>query len=123
MFVGSQAVCLTTGRGLGQAEQALEVLASVQASRERPFLALQELVLRHAKGVCGCVCVFLAWDEPRRELVRQLSRLGLPVLVLVVVEAGRVASVDKHPNSERPEHFHILEAGRISEGLQQVRLK
>jgi uncharacterized protein (DUF58 family) len=35
MFVGSQAVCLTTGRGLGQAEQALEVLASVQASRER----------------------------------------------------------------------------------------
>jgi hypothetical protein len=56
-------------------------------------------------------------------LGEELSRLGLPVLVLVVVEAGRVASVDKHPNSERPEHFHILEAGRISEGLQQVRLK
>lgn len=122
MFVGPQAVCFTTGRGLGQAEQALELLAGVRASREKPFGALQELVLRHAKAVCGCVCVFLAWDEPRRELVRQLRALGLPVLVMVVVEAKQAEKFDRSAAEELPEHFHVLEAGQIAEGLQRVKL-
>jgi uncharacterized protein (DUF58 family) len=119
LFVGPQAVCFTTGRGLGQAEQALEILASIGACREQPFTALQELVKRHTAAVCGCVCILLAWDEPRRELVRQLRARGLPILVLVVVEAGAAGRIQVDAE-ERPEHFQVLEVGKVAEGLQEL---
>jgi uncharacterized protein (DUF58 family) len=123
MFVGPQAVCFTTGRGLGQAEQALELLAAVQPCADKPFHALEELVLRHAGAVCGCVCVLLAWDEPRRELVRKLQARGLPVLVLVVAGAGEAEALRALPSGEVIEHFHVLEAGKVAEGLQGLESK
>lgn len=118
LFVGPQAVCVTTGRGVGQAEQALEALAAVQLNPKRPFTALEELVLRYAGAVCGCVCVFLEWDRPRRELVRKLEARGLPVVVLLVVDPDDDQRTKDIPAGMRTEHFHILEAGRIGEGLQ-----
>lgn len=120
MFVGPQAVCFTTGRGLGQAEQALEVLAAVQPSMGKPFSALQELVMRHADAVCGCVCVLLDWDEPRRELVRNLRARGLPVLVLVVLGTGEVQRFRAAHTGDASENFHVLEAGKVAEGLQEL---
>ena len=117
LFVGPQAVCFTTGRGLGQAEQALEILASVRLCQEKPFDALPELVMRHAGDVCGCVCVLLDWDEPRRELVRQLRARGLPVLVLVVVGAGEVDKFRDAHEEDAPGNFHLLEAGKLADGL------
>ena len=120
MFVGPQAVCFTTGRGLGQAEQALEVLAAVQPCADKSFSALQELVLRHAGSVCGCVCVLLDWDEPRRELVRQLRARGLPVLVLVVVGAGEAEAFCAAHAESVSENFHVLVVGKVAEGLQAL---
>jgi len=120
MFVGPQAVCFTTGRGLGHAEQALAVLAAVQPCADKPFRALEELVLRHAAAVCGCVCVLLDWDEPRRELVRRLQARNLPVLVLVVVGAGEAQEFRAEHAESAPEHFHVLEAGKVLEGLQEL---
>lgn len=117
LFVGTQAVCVTTGRGVAQAEQALEALAAVQPSPGR-FGALEELVLRHAGPVCGCVCVLLGWDEPRRQLVRKLEQRGLPVVVLVVcVNAAELPPPSAAPRSE---HWQVLEAGRVPEGLQKL---
>jgi uncharacterized protein (DUF58 family) len=115
LFVGPQAICFTTGRGLGQAEQALEILAAVQANRNQSFDSLQQLVLQHARRVGGCIAVFVAWDEQRRELIRQLRQLGLPVLVLVVGPAPA------DPNlSQGAANVHFLEPGRIAEGLARL---
>jgi len=118
LFVGPQAVCVTTGRGVGQAEQALEALAAVELNAARPFTALEELVMRYAGAVCGCVCVFLTWDTARRELVRKLEARGLPVVVLLITDPADGKRAKTVPAAERTEHFHILEAGRIGEGLQ-----
>ena len=120
MFVGPQAVCFTTGRGLGQAEQSLEVLAAVQPCADKSFSALEELVMRHAGAVCGCVCVLLDWDEPRRELVRQLRARGLPVLVLVLVGAGEVEAFCAAHAESVSENFHVLVVGKVAEGLQAL---
>jgi uncharacterized protein (DUF58 family) len=117
MFVGTQAVCFTTGRGLGQAEQALEVLASVAPCAERGFNALRELVFRHVGAVCGCIVILLDWDAPRRELVRQLRLAGLPLLVLLVATTDAAPALRALPPDERPGDVHILEAGRVAEGL------
>lgn len=120
LFVGTQAVCVTTGRGVGQVEQALEALAAVQLNAERSFDVLEELVMRYAGAVCGCVFVLLQWDEVRRELVRKLEARGLPVVVLLIVDPGNEKAKDGTviPPDQRTEHFHVLEVGRIGEGLQ-----
>jgi uncharacterized protein (DUF58 family) len=124
LFVGNQSYCFTAGRGLGQVEQILEILASVRPCHGQPFSNLEQLVLDHVVSVSGCICVLLAWDEERRQFVRKLKELGLPVLVLVLVEAGgkdALAHGSTTPSLPAPfpssPGFHMLELGRIEQGL------
>jgi hypothetical protein len=67
--------------------------------------------------VSGCICILLAWDEPRRELIRKLTALGLPLLVLVVTDAATARQVTGETEDDRPSDFHVFAAGRIEEGL------
>ena len=62
----------------------------------------------------GCICVFLNWDEQRKDLVEHLRMLGIPVLVLVIVEPG---SANRFEKSARDGTFMVLEKGKIEEGL------
>ncbi|HSH93734.1 MAG TPA: DUF58 domain-containing protein [Roseimicrobium sp.] len=117
MFVGPQAYCFTAGRGLAHQEQMLEILASVQVCRTNEFESLTRLVIEHASTVSGCMVVLLAWDEPRRELVRRLQALNVPVHVYVLVESGKAATVDASTVRLPPGDFHILERGMIAEQL------
>jgi uncharacterized protein (DUF58 family) len=115
LFVGPQAYCFTAGRGLAHADQMLEILASVRPCLEEPFHKLENLVVEHASVVSGCICVLLSWDEPRRKLVEKLSTLGIPTMVLLVVDSETRNQVDL--SREQFANIHILEAGKIEEGL------
>ena len=117
LFVGPESYCFTAGRGLARSDQMLEILASVCACRDRPFSALEHLVLDHINAVSGCICVLLAWDHDRRRFVEKLNALGLPLLVLVIVRPGANQLLDPGPLREQPDCFHVLEAGRIEQGL------
>ena len=117
LFVGTQSFCFTGGRGLAHADQMLEILASVAPCPEGSFEALRTLVLNRVRGVSGCICVMLSWDKPRQELVRQLQTLGIPVMVMVVVEPGEWAGIKAGVMDLAPDRFHVLEAGQIEEGL------
>jgi uncharacterized protein (DUF58 family) len=121
LFVGPQSYCFTAGRGVAHVEQMLEILASVSVCADRPFEALEHLVLGHIGVVSGCICVLMAWDEARREFVRKLRALGVPALVLVVVPAGKAAKLEPGPLADQPEQFHVLEAGRIEAGLARLK--
>ena len=120
LFVGPQSYCFTLGRGLGHAEQMLEILASVRACRDQPFNSLELLVLTHVSALSGCICVFVQWDDERRNFIQKLRRLGVPVLVLVIVEAGTSVSLDPGPLRDQPATFHVLEAGNIEQGLAKL---
>lgn len=117
LFVGPQAFCFTSGRGLAHADQMLEVLAAVQAAPDQSFTVLEQLVLDHSASVSGCIFVLLKWDAVRQELVRKLRMLGVPVLVLVVVDAEDKWQLVHGPMRDAPENFHVLEAGKIEAGL------
>jgi len=121
LFVGPQAYCFTAGRGLAHADQMLEILASVRPCHEQTFTALENLVLNHASAVSGCVCVLLAWDDERQQLVKKLKMLGLPMLVLVVQPAGKNKPLDPGPMRDEPDRLHFLEIGRIEEQLAVMR--
>jgi uncharacterized protein (DUF58 family) len=116
LFVGPQAFCFTAGRGLAHSDQMLEILASVRACTDQPFDKLETLVVEHSGVVSGCICVLLAWDEPRRKLVQKLQAMGVPTMVLLVVDAGASGMNLKQESAD----IHVLEAGKIEEGLAKL---
>ncbi|MDB6028464.1 MAG: hypothetical protein JWM68_4687 [Verrucomicrobiales bacterium] len=117
LFVGAQAYCFTSGRGVGQAEQMLEILACVQICQDKRFSSLQQLVLEHASSVSGCICILLAWDEERKQFVQRLKIAGTPVKVFVVVPAESKEKFELGPMANEPENFHVLETGKIAQTL------
>ena len=121
LFVGPQSYCFTAGRGLGHAEQMLEVLASVRPCHDHPFRSLELLVLTHVSSLSGCICVLVAWDEERRQFLEKLLRIGVPVLALVIVEPGANVDLDPGPLRDQPGSFHVLEAGNIEQGLARMK--
>jgi uncharacterized protein (DUF58 family) len=117
LFIGTEAYCFTSGRGLAHSDHMLEILAGVSACTDKPFDQLEHLVMEHASKVSGCICVLLDWDSARRQFVRKLRQLGVPLLIFLVVEPGKAKAVETALDEERPNGFHILEAGRINDGL------
>lgn len=121
LFVGLESYCFTGGRGLGQTDQMLEVLASVRPCHEPSFGSLERLVLSRVELVSGCICILLAWDSERQEFIRKLRGLGVPVLVLVVAERGNTKPFELGPMQDEPERFHRLEVGAIESGLAKLK--
>ena len=120
LFVGNKSYCFTFGRSLGQADQMLEILASVRNCADRTFDALEHLVLNHVSVVSGCICVLQRWDEPRKNFVKKMRVLSVPVMVLVIVRPGE-AKPDAGPLRDEPQNFHVLEIGKISEALAKLK--
>jgi uncharacterized protein (DUF58 family) len=119
LFVGSETYCFTAGRGLGHADQMLQVLAAAQACADKPFSVLENLVLRHVSKVSGVVCVLQSWDEQRQNFVKKLRVLDLPVMVLVIADA-EAKEMDAGPMRDTPENFRVLRIGKIQEELAKL---
>ncbi|HEY1787042.1 MAG TPA: DUF58 domain-containing protein [Verrucomicrobiae bacterium] len=120
LFVGAQAYCFTVGRGLAHVDQMLEILASVRVSVDKPFETLETLALNHVGAVSGCICVLLAWDEPRRRFVEKIRAVGIPVRVIIVLAEEPPKPLDPGPMRDEPENFHTLIAGQVEQGLSRM---
>ena len=114
MFVGLEAYCFTAGRGLGNTEKMLEILAGITLCHDGFFEQLTQTVMERASLLSGCICIFIDWDEEREKLVNYLRRFNVPVLVLLIR--------DRHTNPQyKPvPYLHILEVGKIQEVLWQL---
>jgi hypothetical protein len=123
LFIGPQAYRFTMGRGLAHAEQMLEILASVNVCTEKPFSALEDLVVDHTAEVSGCICILTGWDQGRRDFIERLKVWGMEMLVLVIVEPGEAEKLEAGPLADCPGAFKALEVGRIEEGLAGLNLK
>ena len=121
MFVGLESYCFTAGRGLGQTERMLELLASVVPCQDKSFECFMPVIQSRCSLLSGCICILLDWDEERQTLVRYLQSLGIPTLVLVIQgESG--LSMEPTPELVNSAHSQIqmLKLGQIQEGLMQL---
>jgi uncharacterized protein (DUF58 family) len=119
MFVGSEAYRFTSGRGLGQAANMLEILACVRECTDQLPATLTNLVLHHAAETSGLICVLLDWDNERREFVRQVAALDIPLLVFVIT-ANEDIVLDPGPLRAKADCLLALPAGRIQETLDRA---
>jgi uncharacterized protein (DUF58 family) len=115
MFVGPDAYSFTAGRGVGQVDQMLEILAAVRACTDHTFTTLGDLVLSRHAGLSGVICVLVSWDDARRALVDTLRGLGVPTLVLLVADDDDARSLDPDVS-----HVHRLVVGKIPQGLARL---
>ena len=120
IFVGLEVYCFSSGRGLGQTDRILEVLADVRPCDDKPFEAIFPTVISRAEFCSGCICIFVTWDEQRQKLVQLMRHLGIPVFVLVILEPNDSTIPDPGPMSDVSENFHVLRAGEIEMGLGQI---
>jgi uncharacterized protein (DUF58 family) len=120
IFVGLEVYCFTSGRGLGQTDRILEVLADVRPCDNKPFESIFPTVISRAEFCSGCICIFVTWDEQRQKLVQLMRHLGIPVFVLVILEPNDSTIPDPGPMSDVSENFHVLRAGEIELGLEQI---
>lgn len=111
LFVGNQTHCFTMGPGELQAEALLRVLAGVYACPGESLQPLLANIGSRRAELSGCVCLLLAWDEERSQMIAQLQKLGLPLLVWLV-SAQRPAGC--------PPWVSHFQPGRIEQGLAQL---
>jgi uncharacterized protein (DUF58 family) len=112
MFVGLESYCFTVGRGLGNPDQMLEILAAATPCYHKSFAAVLPLIINRADLLSGCICIFLSWDATRQQLIRQLEQLQIPTLVLLIQPDG-----GSEPQPQVSEHLRILQLGQIQAGL------
>ena len=120
MFVGTEAFCFTSGRGLAQVDKMLEILASVRICKDKPFSTLPPLVIERAPLLSGCICIFLSWDDERQKLIHYLKAFGIPMLVLVITDDEAPQPLDSDRSNNGFENVHRLQVGKIEEGLAQL---
>ena len=120
MFIGTEAYCFTVGRGVAHVDRMMEILASAKACKDKSFSTLSPLVQERASLLSGCVCIFLDWDDERKELIRLLKGLMIPALVLVIADDRASENLDPGPMADTPENLRILRVGKIREGLSRL---
>ncbi len=108
MFVGDRTYCFSSGRGAGETDHVLEVLASVEPCRDKSFSELQNQVMSRNEILSGCILVLLSWDAERKRFVEQLKGANLPTRVMVVTTGD--SSIDPEPEP----------AGNLSDGFLTV---
>lgn len=108
MFVGAESYIYTAGRGQMTTGSLLEVLAGVPLCADKPFRTLHDAVTARRGLLTGSICILLAWDDARREFIRTLRTLGVPVLALVVTS---------DTVEERAPWLRVIKPGKVQEGL------
>lgn len=110
MFVGAESYCFTAGRGVGNTDQMLEILASVQPCRDKQFEFLTPVVMERSSMLSGCICIFLEWDKPRKKLIQYLQKIRIPLMVYVLCDRPLMVAPEE-------QIFQPLQLGQIQKDL------
>lgn len=118
LFMSNQAHCFTVGRGLGQTESLLSLLASAVPCQDKPFDTLLPVVRSRLSLLSGCICIFLTWDSDRKALIEQLQAANVPTLGLIITDKkGLPEPLDRSCLRNSQSSLHVLHLNNIQEEL------
>ncbi len=109
MFMGTEAHCFTSGRGLGEVDDMLELLACVQANFDKNIDSLYPLLTQYAEHLSACVCVFLTWDPAREKLLKYLDKARISYRCFIICA--------EFPEQKLPAHCYYLRHHALAEDL------
>jgi uncharacterized protein (DUF58 family) len=75
---------LTAGRSLAYLDQILDILACVEANPKEPFGLIEPQIDDLLDRISTVICVFLNWDQTRRDFVDHLLQRGAAVKVIIL---------------------------------------
>ncbi len=121
IFVGDEAHCFTMGRSLGTPGMMLEILACAAPCRDKPFEMLGNFITQRTAMMSSAICILLKWDDKRKEMVRKLKLLGIPLMVFIVIPSNAPEEApDLGPMKDSPGKFYLLREGKIEEALSKI---
>lgn len=84
---------LLAGRSLAYLDQILDILACVDKSPVEPFDIIAPELMENLSRISAVICIFLDWNETRRQFVQRLREQGVGLKV-IVVRSGELAASD-----------------------------
>jgi uncharacterized protein (DUF58 family) len=111
---------LLAGRGLASLDQMLDILACVESSARSPWATLEPALGANLERITSVVCLFLDWDETRRNFATEMASSGAAVKVVIVrdVEAQGEPTLD--PRDSWPGEVPILGAREWAVGVREL---
>ncbi len=97
---GPELYVFRAGRHTAHLENVLEILACVGACRRSPFDTIAPTIADELGNISTTICVFLDWDQPRRQLARTALEAGCRLKVLIVRDGPTTMPVDSHEISD-----------------------
>ncbi|MGR8919329.1 MAG: DUF58 domain-containing protein [Gammaproteobacteria bacterium] len=120
IFVGSDVVQLSSGRGLGDAGSALGYLAEAQPAPAADFQQLARLLGERAPQLASVIVVLTSRDAARTQLLDDLAAGGIATLSLLVVPDAPTPHLPQHHGSH---HAFEVRLGHLAEDLARVAMR
>ncbi|HLK59178.1 MAG TPA: DUF58 domain-containing protein [Chthonomonadaceae bacterium] len=108
---------LTAGRSLAYLDQILEILACVESNPEEPFAVLEPELMESLAQITTVVCVFLDWNEARRDFVQKLRREGAGLKVILVRDAPCTLPPE---DADLPDEIVVLSKEAFEAGIEEI---
>jgi hypothetical protein len=105
MFVGNKTYKFTSGRGLAETENTLEILACVESCDTEKFKDTETLVSSGLHETSGLLCVLLDWDDKRKRLISKITAQKIPTLVFLITKDENYVADDLSALGNHPERF------------------
>jgi uncharacterized protein (DUF58 family) len=107
---------LLAGRGLASLDQMLDILAGVESRSRSPWEQLSPVIGENLERITAVICIFLDWDETRRDFATELLKQGAAVKC-VVVRDGQT-TLDPHDSWQT--EVPVLGRFEFENGIRQL---
>lgn len=91
---GPELYVFESGRNKAHFDNILEILACLEPCRRDPFDTLGPSISEQLHRISAAVCIFLDWDEPRREMIRLMAEAGCNLKIVIVRDGPTTEPID-----------------------------
>jgi uncharacterized protein (DUF58 family) len=109
---------LTAGRSLAYLDQILDILACVESIPVEPFETIEPQIAELMSRISTVICVFLDWNETRRNFVDRLRASGVAVKVIVLRDED--CSIDPLSDPAAPGEVPVVDQQQFERGIDEL---